>query len=147
MANANDCLLNKLRRNQINQQLDKEIQSVDRNVSEQFEQLFGDDLQKTISEIRSNKKIFNKGNNFEHKKVETILKIPEGSIQRVQKPAKESKFQIPPEILKPPAVVRKVIKEIFFLSDFNSGEISVNAFKKEMKHFRGGQLKNFCHNW
>ena len=34
MVNVNDCLLNKLRRNQINQQLDKEIEGIDRNVSE-----------------------------------------------------------------------------------------------------------------
>lgn len=56
---------------------------------EQPEQLFGNDLKKTISGICVNKKMFNKSNNFrqklcfEHKKVETILKIHEGSIQMV----------------------------------------------------------------
>ena len=42
MVNVNDCLLNKL----INQQLGKEIEGIDRNVSEEHGQLFGDDLQK-----------------------------------------------------------------------------------------------------
>lgn len=42
MVNVNDCLLNKL----INQQLDKEIEGIDRNVSEEHGQLFDDDLQK-----------------------------------------------------------------------------------------------------
>ena len=67
----------------------KEDGEKDENLLSFINPLFGDDLQKTISDIYSKKKTFNKGNNFQQKlcfelkKVEMILKTPEGSIQRV----------------------------------------------------------------
>ena len=47
------------------------------------------------------------------------------------------------EILKPNAVGKKASKDIFFLSDCSSGEISVNVLEKEIKHFSGGKLRKF----
>ena len=66
---------------------------------------------KQISEIRSKKKIFNKGSNFKTKTMVRTQKSWNDSqnTRRIYtdgiKPSKESKLQIPQEILKPTAVV------------------------------------------
>lgn len=51
------------------------------------------------------------------------------------------------EILKPNAVGKNASKDIFFLSDCSSGEISVNVLEKEIKHFSGGKLRKFYQKW